>query len=1336
MGVSAARSARRSAASSWRVCLVAAIVLLATLPLQAQVSASTPARLADSFRSRVYLRDEGLPDVVARSLAQGPDGFLWVGTFNGLARFDGRRFRVTRTAELPELIEDGFVCLHFDRAGRLWAGGMESLRRRDPGGWQRIGGIEASNGPIISLAEASDGSLWSGGPSGVFVVDSHDRAVAVAAPPRPVADESNWNVVSDREGVVHAWSRSVVAARDGAQWRVIATAADLGGPVRGVALAREGGLWCVSGGVVRRLGGGDGLPVRPVPAQLGDDFASLLEDSSGNVWVGSFAFGLALLPADGTPAIVAELGSDVCSSSIAALLEDADGVVHVGTGGGGLAGLTPRRVGELHCGGAYSLDDSMRCFGDGPDGRVVVANSAGSIFELEGGQTRLLHEDQSRLGDAQIHGLHETADGTLWIGTKSVGLWTLREGSLVQRFGEAELGTDVDAFIERRDGLWFASSRGAWKWAGERLTSLPVGVDPSRPAVQDLVTDDSGVLWCATDSGIARQGERGFEPVAIEFLGERRADRRVRALRWLDAEFAMLSLSSGEPCIALAKLEGDVLRARLVVDHVRCSEFVVAHGDVWCNGDDVLRRFALDELRGWFGTNAAIAPPFPLRLTSADGLPSSQTAGPEGRRTRVGADGRLWFATHSGLAWVDPRRTQLLPRLPVVVLDECVIDGSAQRVERSPMRFVLPTGAQSVRLAFAVPTMRGAEGVQLAYRNAKESRWTPLGPERVLEFLQLPPGLHRFELRASNGDGRWSQALSRVELEMPPRWWQTLWFKLALSGAVLAFAALVYLLADRVAARRARERIEVAETLAAAHARSELLLAATDELVCFADPSGRLTALNEAGRAILGVEAMPARASTLTELIAPSVRPLFEHDALHELSEHGRWSGETLLAGAHGREVPVLASLLRHELPDGRVDFLSLVARNLSERVATEQARRELESQLRQSQKLEAIGTLAGGIAHDFNNLLTAILGHAELAEESLRRQPPPLDEVLDGLIEIRQASGRARDLVRQILRFSRRGEQQRELVVVDSVVREACRMVRSSFPADVELSVVVTAPGGTVMADPTEIHQVVVNLCTNAAQAMRSGKGRIEVSLAEIDVDEELARSVPRLRPGRWLRLAVEDDGVGMSAAVMEHVFEPFFTTKPQGEGTGLGLAMVHGIVGSHDGAIRVASVLGKGTRVEVWLPIVRAAVEVLQPLPDELPLGHLERVLLVDDEHAVLELGRRMLERLGYRVVACAHPAEAIAQVEATPGDFAVVVNDLSMPDLNGVQLARRLQELVPGLPMVLVTGYLTGIRRDDLRAQGIVELLYKPFDLRSLAHALDRALAPARLKSRASP
>ncbi|HXJ55067.1 MAG TPA: ATP-binding protein [Verrucomicrobiae bacterium] len=388
-----------------------------------------------------------------------------------------------------------------------------------------------------------------------------------------------------------------------------------------------------------------------------------------------------------------------------------------------------------------------------------------------------------------------------------------------------------------------------------------------------------------------------------------------------------------------------------------------------------------------------------------------------------------------------------------------------------------------------------------------------------------------------------------------------------------------------------------------------------------------------------------------------------------------------------------------------------------------EEMRRELEAHLRQAQKMEALGTLAGGIAHDFNNILGTILGNVALARQDVGANP----NALTSLAEISKASHRAKHLVQQILAFSRLSEVgSRDVIRLGPVVEEVVAMLRASIPAGIHLVFHEAPETPTICADANQIHQVLVNLCTNSWHALGVKGGQIEIRTEASTVKTGGASGQANLPPGRYACLSVTDNGTGMDAATQERIFEPFYTTKEASQGTGLGLAVVHGIVRSHQGAITVRSQPGQGTTVAIYLPAMDGVPETPGAPSMELPRGQGQRLLYVDDEEALVRMATRLFERLNYRVTACTCAADALQKLEQDPEAFDLVVTDYNMPGLSGLELARRVRALCPTLPVVMASGYMTEDLKAQAMAAGVAHVVYKPNTVEELCQAVDKVFS----------
>ena len=512
--------------------------------------------------------------------------------------------------------------------------------------------------------------------------------------------------------------------------------------------------------------------------------------------------------------------------------------------------------------------------------------------------------------------------------------------------------------------------------------------------------------------------------------------------------------------------------------------------------------------------------------------------------------------------------------------------------------------------------------------------------------------------------------------------------------------------------RELAERRQMEEALGVSQAYFSNIVEISEDAIISIDPAHRITLFNLGAERIFGYRAADVLGKPVETLIprrfteshARQVESFAASpDILRPMNERGVVFGRR----EDGTEFPAEASISKFEVRGERV--LTVRLRDISER-------KRLEAQIRQSQKMEAIGTLAGGIAHDFNNLLAAIIGHAELVTDNVPRDGTAWQD----LQHVLAAGKRAKDLVRQILTFSRQTEQERRPVSVSMISSEALRLLRASLPATIEIRQQVDPEAGNVLADASQLHQVLMNLCTNAEHAMRERGGVLDVNVKAVTVDRDFASSHPPLRPGPHVRLTVRDTGQGMPPHVRERIFEPFFTTKAPGEGTGMGLAVVHGIIAGHRGAISVDTAPERGTKFEIYLPRCDAAEAGGAPAEEPFHGGR-ERILIVDDEPFLARLWIEMLQRLGYLVTGFTSSFEALEAFRATPNSFDLVMTDQTMPQLTGETLARECLRIRPDIPIILCTGFSHTMTEEKAKALGIRAYLMKPISRRELGLAV---------------
>jgi signal transduction histidine kinase len=416
---------------------------------------------------------------------------------------------------------------------------------------------------------------------------------------------------------------------------------------------------------------------------------------------------------------------------------------------------------------------------------------------------------------------------------------------------------------------------------------------------------------------------------------------------------------------------------------------------------------------------------------------------------------------------------------------------------------------------------------------------------------------------------------------------------------------------------------------------------------------------------------------------------------------------------------PVEASISKVTL--GKEELYTIILRDITERLRSEETQRNLQAQLFQSQKMEAIGSLAGGIAHDFNNILSVIIGNSELVKLKLSQN----HQAMRHIDEVLKASDRAQELVQRILSFGRKQESNFRPVRLHYILKEGMKLLRASIPTTVEIVMDIPSNGPLVLADATQIHQVVINLCTNASHAMEGTSNKLILKQRTIELDERAVLFHPDLKKGRYALFSVQDFGSGMDGFTLKRIFEPFFTTKNPGKGTGLGLTIVHAIVKNHGGAIKVQSQLGKGTQVDVYLPIYEGEeIDAPSAKAKESIAGE-GRIMIVDDEPQLLDAFTEILNGLGYQASPFTGSSDALQAFEREPSTYDLVITDHTMPHMTGTILASRIRQINRNIPIILMTGYDQLEDPDKLEKLGIRTILLKPFKKSVLGETIKKVL-----------
>lgn len=938
---------------------------------------------------------------------------------------------------------------------------------------------------------------------------------------------------------------------------------------------------------------------------------------------------------------------------------------------------------------------------------------------------------------------------------KGVTFW---DGKMFSRYpfagklqGNIMLCRILDAKADSRQNIWLAlDDGGVARIDSDRRLSwfgMPHGL-PSN--ITSLWLDPGDRVWVGTRHGIFRQSGNRFiyEPIdGFPNPNIRKIFGRGRELGYLATftngllaydkkmnrweNYRLPGISTANSIFAVKEdSKGRILlgtRAGLFVITKRNKQTQYKPQRFSENGfqieDSVYFIVEDSDNRLWLGTSDGV-----VRWDGHMVRHYSVPQGLAGRETNRAAGmidslGRLWIGTNRGVSIYneifDIPPSQIPP--PRIKLLSMETEHISLALEHSGARnsdaIHLLAGTRALIFHFLGISFQNERAVIFKYKlDGLDEKWMDLPAQsRMIRYSNLAPGSYKFMLKAANMTGQWSENVSTSTIVIPAHFYQQWWFYLLLlliAGMVLIMAVR-YFTQKRYATLLEQKVEDRSSQLEALEKRYRNLFEDSRDVVFIAHPDGTFIDINPAGAELFGyvdrqdVLDQHARISFYNE---PEDRVIFEK-AIRKIGFVK--SFDTILRNNSGERihVRVTASLVKDE--SGTVTAYRGIIRDISEQ-------KKLEQQLLQAQKMEAIGTLAGGIAHDFNNILGVIVGYSDLLVEDL-----PKDSIeYRNAKSVLAAANRATDLVKQILAFSRQSERKRKPLQLSFIVLEALKLLRSSLPTTIEIKRHIRARTALVLADATQMHQVIMNLCTNAAHAMKQSGGVLTVNLDEITLDVDAIKQYDDIAPGSYIKLTVEDTGHGIPKVVLKRIFEPYFTTKSTGEGTGMGLAVIHGIVKGHGGDISVLSEPGKGSVFTVLLPKIKVNQSEELLLKDEETTGGNESILLIDDETSLIQVGKQMLERMGYNVSGQSDAAHALELFNKDPSAYDLVITDLTMPGLTGIHIAEQVKRIKPGIPVILCSGFSSGIFEEEITTY-VDDFVMKPIIRAQLARIIRNLL-----------
>ncbi len=1251
-----------------------------------------PART--EYLADVWDSDRGLPSYSVNAFAQTPDGYLWIATFQGLARFDGVQFDVIDHAKTPEFPGTAVTGLLSDRKGLLWAGTDNGIACLKQGRW--VAYADPDGQPIklaMGLFEDREGNVMAMAHERLLKF-AGDRFVVVPTPPGTYMARS----FASGDGDLWLHASGHFAHMQAVGWQSIPLPPEMSdGLVQGAAASRDGGVWVAGSHSLEKFRNGHWSQLFPaLPAStLFTRVTQFLEDSAGNLWVGDHSKGLLLFRPDGRMLRFTRQDG-LPNFAIRALFEDREKNIWVGTDGGGMARFRPRAVN----------------FFDEADGLSeivldsVAASSAGDLLVgTYGGGLVRFNETLRRFGPpieqqgvkpphlhaaSLVLSVMEDRSGTVWAGVFGRGLFRIRGSTMEQTLPE-ELGRGAQPFAllqDSRGTMWMGTNAGVSSYQDGKFTNYGRGSGLVPGDYTALAEDGHGEIW-AGGPGLFHLHDGAFQafappggspyPGVVSLYATKDGAFWVGAEnrgldRWRDGKLTSFGLPQGLPGSLVASMVEDN-QGRLWLGTSRqglvCVPF--ASFDAVADG----RQAKLDVI--W--------------LKKEDGLPSNEFRRKHQPGAWKGPDGRLWFATLKGLVVVDPGRIQRNPALPPVLIEAVGIDGRKIVLPQTPSGALqLDAGSRRVQFFYAALSFAAPERVRFQYQlEGLDRNWLETA-DRSASFGDLRPGEYVFRVRGANNDGLWNPQPAELRVRVAPYFWERWWVRFLAMGLLSMVTAAAVYASQRKRLDSQMQKLEQERTLRRDVERLQSGLKASEDRFSkafHASPlpmtiasldEGRFLDVNQSFLDRTGCRRDEVIGRTRAELGLwddEFVRGRFQ-DALraegrvraHEVKMRDR-RGEThfLLVSAEVLDLDGIRCLLSvsHDITD----------------------RKHLEEQLNQAQKLESVGRLAGGVAHDFNNLLTVINGYCDL----LLMQPETADLTRRRVEQIRKAGERAAEVTQQLLAFSRKQVIRPKELNLNSLVTETETMLRRLLPENIEMVTRLEPALGLVMADPGQIHQVLLNLALNARDAMPAG-GHLIMETANVELDEQYCGSHPEVTPGPCVFLAVSDTGAGMDEDLRSHIFEPFFTTKAVGAGTGLGLATVYGIVRQSGGWVWVYSEPGRGTSFKIYFPRVGHSA----PESRELPVGQsfigTETVLLVEDQPDVRSLAKEVLAESGYCVIEASCGREALELAGQHNGPIHLLLTDVVMPGMTGKDLAERLIALRPQTKVLFMSGYTENV------------------------------------------
>jgi PAS domain S-box-containing protein len=1264
-----------------------------------------PAKKITQYMHETWKVDQGLPLSSVATMTQTSDGYLWIGTQLGLTRFDGQTFTTFTARNTPALKEAFASALFADRGGDLWIGsGVHGVARLHAG---RISAFpESVPAPQIQcFFQDRQGTIWAGTRSGVakFVNGRFLRLAGVEAEVQSFAEAADGTLLIGS-------TRGVLALHDGkiSPWRspIGPIKQPVGTMVRDHAgdllIGLTGEIVRLSAARVTRYGAAQGVPRGSVSA--------IVEDHNGQLWIGTQGGGLARLHGGRFESYTQADG--LLNDWVSSILEDHEGALWVGTSNGGLERFREPTFVTYGMKEGLAAEGLWSVAGDRDGSLFIVPEHQGFARFTNGHFITKFEKDGYPPGEGRS--MLRASDGTLWIGS-SRKVFRSR-GNKFEMLSGVSLpeGTANVLFQERSGGIWIGGSLGLFRYTSGQMQSFTSEADVGSAQIWTMCEDGNGTLWFGTiGAGLVRYENGKFSRFTTKNGLSHDVIESLHASPeglWVGTQTGGLDLVRGNRIIPMPVSQVSMIDLLSIQeDH---------SGRMWLSSSQGL--FSIPKAELLEAADGRRTSVHIRRYDRFDGLLTTEFNASGMNSSWQSADGRLWYPNMKGLVVVDPNHIPTNRQPPPVHVERLLADGRDASLDGA--REIAP-GHGDLELHYTSTSLLVPSRISFKYKlEGYDKDWVDAGSRRTAYYTGIPAGDYQFKVIAANDDGVWNKSGTTLAIRMLPHIYETVWFRLLAALALAGVAAGMVALRTRHIRQRAKRLTALVDERTAELRTSEEryrgLFDANPQPVWVYDvESLDFLAVNQAAVNHYGYSRDEFFAMSVSDLQKAADTSTGEMSVSLEL-----WR-ETLVH----RHRTKTGEIIEVEIAEHEISFAGRPARLTV--ISDVTARRDLEERLRQAQKMEAVGQLAGGIAHDLNNVLTAVMAHVDLAVTTL---PPDAVGLVD-LTQAQSAAHRGASMIRKLLGFSRRERLVLKAIDLRLLTTELAATIRRMLPSHIEVSVTSSEDLPMVAADAGAVQQIVLNLATNARDAMTSG-GELRIDLRRAVIDSDHVATHGWGTPGTYLRLTVTDTGTGMDASTLARIFEPYFSTKGEGHGSGLGMAMVYGLMKQHMGNVLVQSEPGVGTVVKLYFPASLARAATLVREQSAVPRRATETILLVEDEPGVRTAATRALTRQGYSVLAASDGREGLELWHQYADTIDLVLSDAIMPRMTGQALFASIGAERAGVRMLLMSGY-AGDEVGESPERPDHGFLAKPWTVNELLTGVRQALANEAAVTRAT-